>query len=209
MNIGICLTGISYSNHGRLRDFRKTYQNFNDMIFNPLSKNNNVTTYVTTYPHEHTEELISTYKPKKHYYVPLGNSYSRVTYMHGLCLVEDEDLDVIVSTRFDISFKEKITDMNIDYSKFNFLFKEKNMWDSYRFITDNFFVFPKNFLYPFTEAIEIANIESNKEKWTFMLHNVYNPLANIIGENNIHIIHPEVQQFSHDNTYYKLERTEV
>ena len=206
MKIGICLIGISYSIGQRSQDFRTTCSNFHETIFMPLvNQQHEIKLYTTTYDNPLRDILVSMYRPDKSQFIPYATSHSRTTYIKGLKLAENEDLDVIVSTRFDISFSKRITDLDIDYSKFNFLFGEGHLWTSRQFVTDNFFVCPKKFLSSFIEAIQIAHEDPEYQNCTFMLHNVYKPLANLIGDDNIHFISPKLEE-SGKNSFYKLER---
>ena len=207
MKIGICLIGISYSTGMRSQDFRTTCPNFHGTIFIPLvDQQHEVKLYTTTYENSLHDILLLMYRPHKSQFLPYANSHSRTTYIEGLKLAENEDLDVIISTRFDIIFSKKITDLDIDYSKFNFLFGEGHLWTSRQFVTDNFFVFPKKFLSSFIEAIQMAHRDPEYQNCTFMLHNVDKPLSNLLGDETLHFISPKLEE-SGKNSFYKLERT--
>lgn len=209
MKIGISLAGISYSEIWRKRDFRNCYQNFYETIYNPLKDDNELSVYVTTYPHQFNDELLKTYNPKKHQFIDYENSHPRKTFMHSLCLLEDESLDILLCTRFDIKFNQKITDLNVDYTKFNILFKENYLWEAGHYVCDNLFVLPFKYLYSFADAIE--EMENDKNERRPFMHHVYNPLEAIIGEENIHFMSPELnyEQTSFSNKFYTLDRTDV
>jgi hypothetical protein len=207
MKIGISLTGVSYSTSGKRRDFRKTYKNFFETVYNPLKENNDVSLYLTTYSHDLNDELLKSYSPKKCQYIPYQNSHPRSTFMYGLCLVEEEDLDVLICTRFDIKFNQKITDLNVNYEKFNFLFKEKVTWDTDQFVTDNLFILPFRYFYDLADSIEELCKEELYPPHTFM-HHIYRYIVKRLGEDNVHFIAGEEQGFSHDNRFYELVRTE-
>lgn len=209
MKIGIALTGISYgvgTTH-RFRDFRETSANFFDTIYNPLAENHQVSVYTTTYPNEHQDELLATYKPVKHQFISLEGSHMVSTFMHGLCLVEGEDLDVLICTRFDLWWKKKITDLPINYEKFNFLFKERTNWDKNKFVTDNLYVLPFRFFYDFAEAVQNLAKENLFPNHVFM-HHIYQYVLAEVGEQNVQFISP-VPEDSHNNQFYDLKRIEV
>lgn len=207
MRIGISLAGVSYTTSGKKRDFRKTYENFFETVFNPLAATHDVSVYTTTYPHELQDELLTAYKPKKHQFIPFEGSHPRSTLIHGLCLVEEEELDFLICTRFDIKFNQKVTDWNIDYTKFNFFFKEKSMWDSHKFVTDTLFAFPHSMLYDLTDAMQALCSDGHYAPHTFM-HHIYGYVLPRVGEENVHFIHGDEQALSHDNRFYELVRTE-
>lgn len=204
MKIGILLIGVSYNTTiGRHRDFRLSSNNFYDMIYNPLKENNELFIYTTTYGHEHINTLLDTYKPNKNQILPENNSHQRLTYIKALELIENENLDIVITTRYDIDFHKKITEINLDLTKFNFLFKELNTWSDHRFVDDNLFVFPFKYLEKFKESI--LEIHHGEFKQFNFLHNVYKPLLNRIGEDNLHITSPE-HELSHSNSFYTLRR---
>lgn len=207
MRVGISLAGVSYTTTGKKRDFRKTYEDFYETLYNPLAQNHTVTVYTTTYPHELNDELLKAYRPTKHQFIPFEGSHPRSTFMHGLCLVEEEPLDFLICTRFDIKFHTPITQWNVDYSKFNFLFKEKGMWESYNFVTDTLFAFPQPYLYDMADAVETLCQDGKYASHTFM-HHIYGYLLSKVATENIHFIHGDEEALSHDNRFYDLVRTE-
>ena len=208
MKIGVSLAGISYTTSGKQRDFRKTYANFFETIYEPLLTNNSVSVYTTTYQHELNKEFLAAYKPKKYQFIPFEGSHPRSTFMHGLCLVEEEDLDFLICTRFDIKFNQKITDMNVDYTKFNFFFKEKGMWESHKFVTDTFFAFPFKNLYCFANSIQEMNNSGMYHPHTFM-HHVYNYVEERIGSHEINFICGDEEALSNKNRFFDLVRPEI
>ncbi len=208
MKIGVSLAGISYTTNGKKRDFRKTYENFFETIYTPLSQSHEVSVYTTTYPHELKEEFIAAYKPKKHQFIPFEGSHPRSTFVHGLCLIEEEPIDVVVCTRFDIRFNQKLTDMNVDWNKFNFIFKEKEMWEREQFVSDTFYVIPMKYLYDAADAVQDLCSEGLYPPHTFM-HHLYRYVEKRIGKDSINFICGDEEAFSHDNRFYELVRTEI
>lgn len=207
MKIGISLAGVSYSTSGKRRDFRKTYQNFFDTFYNPLAESHTVSVYTTTYPHKLQEEFLADYKPKKHQFIPFEGSHPRSTLVHGLCLAEEEDIDILICTRFDIKFNLKVTEMDIKWDKFNFFFKEKDVWEDHKFVTDNLFIFPKPYLYELAESVQELCDENLYQGHTFM-HHIYRYVEKRVGSENIHFICGDELALSHNNRFYDLVRTE-
>ena len=62
--------------------------------------------------------------------------------------LENEDLDFIIVTRFDLDIRVPIS---FNFSKFNFLFKEKEYWKDYNLTTDTLYAFPKHMLQDLTQ----------------------------------------------------------
>jgi hypothetical protein len=208
MKVGVNLIGISKGNFlGKNRDFKNCYDNFIKMIINPLENmGNEVFVYVTTYIGESNNELLELYQPRKSIFLEFNDSHQRETYIKGLELFDGEDLDLILCTRFDIFFKENIFNKNFDITKFNFCFKEQNMWETQNFVTDNLFIFPSKYLNDFKESlIFIHNLDENVSKNYSFMHHIYEPIKNRIGEENIVFLSDEIQ-FSHQNNFYNLIR---
>lgn len=211
MNVGILLTGISYTSpemkiHNR-RDFRKDYQNFFDTIFNPLTKEGfDVFTYVTTYSHEYNELLLKTYNPKKYQFLEYENSDQRLTHIKSLDLIEDENLDLIIITRFDIEFKQKIIELNYNVEKVNFLYGldvPEAPWETHEFVTDNLIILPKKFLKNLKNSIMSLYTNPPRQGLTD-LHGIYKTIKSEISEENTNLIIKELQNKS--GVYYNLKR---
>jgi hypothetical protein len=201
MKIGVLLTGISYiKNTYTNRDWRLTSDNITDTVINSWNTDN-INVYLTTYDNNDNTELLEYYKPKKHKLLEYEGSDQRLTYIKSLELLLDEDIDFIVSTRFDIYFKQKLSNLNINFDKFNFLFKEVG-WSHENFVTDNLFMFPKKYLNDF--MITINNEYENPKRIDCSdLHNIYNRLSYL--DTNLNII-SNVLELSNDNSFYKLIR---
>ena len=156
MKIGILLTGVSYGynvGHEKAdRDWNLTKDNLKTNLIDCFKDTDDVSVYLTTYKHPTNQEVFDFYQPKKLLLLDYEGSRQRTTYAQGLRNVLDEDLDFIIIGRFDIIFKQKITDLNIDFNKFNFIFREiEPHWTKDKFVSDTFFAFPKKFLLFFME----------------------------------------------------------
>jgi len=202
MKVGILLNGIS---HGTGRIFNDCYENILDTVINPFKIDNDVEVFLSTYTSEFIGEVIKTYSPKKHKAMPIAGSDPITTYIRGLRLLTKEDVDVIISSRFDIHFNMNVVDLDIDYDKINFLFKEKD-WhkDPYYFVTDNLFVFPKKYLNDFIDGI-IKLLTDPPRVGCRDMHGIYKNMMDLVGEDNLNII-SDVEELSHDNTFYYLKR---
>jgi len=202
MNIGVSLVGVSYEDgfrNGNYRkvDFNKTANNIIESIIKPLSKNNNVFTYLTTYPHPYLNNLCEIYNPKKSQILQYSNSRMQLTYEQSMKQIINEDLDFVISTRFDIQFLKKIDQIEIDFNKMNVLFREKG-YRHKNYTCDNFYAFPKNMLPAFTDSIrESLYIDNNG------LHYLFNHFCSKININQTKII-DETDWVGRNNPYYYL-----
>jgi hypothetical protein len=119
MKIGINLVGVSYNNDnkGRYRNYKDAINEFNTWIVNPLKEEGHeVSFYICTYYNDKLKEIEQDYKPQNFVIAPpsynnLGGgdkvgSYKAISsiYLNSLNFLQNQDLDLIISTRFDIKF---------------------------------------------------------------------------------------------------------
>lgn len=202
MKIGILLTGISSGI--RDRDWKKTAASIKEKVIN-CWPGNNVSTYITTYEHDEVDELIEYYTPVKYQILDYSGSDQRLTYAKSLEMLIDQDLDTVISTRFDIEFYKKISEYSIDFNKFNFLFREGNhWWQNHLYTTDNLFIIPHKMI-PITVDV-VYGLYTNPYRNYPDLHPLYSRILPIIGTQSIHFL-TEGLELSHDNTQYRLIRT--
>ena len=202
MKIGLNLVGKSYLPDEK-KDWRVSIDNIIDSIINVYKDQHLVEVYICTYETETTKQLIEQYNPKKVCLLGLDTSDQRLTYIKSLKELLNEDLDIIISTRFDIFFYKPFNELNVDFTKVNFLFREQGWWNSHKFTTDNIFIIPKTFLPQFIESIQDAY--DKPVRGCSDLHPVYSFLLPKIGEENVHIISNE-HYLSNTNEYYTLTR---
>ena len=201
MKIGLNIVGISYNKETK-KDWKDS--NIKQTLIECLNQKYEVETYITTYMHNELLELIKHYDSKITTIIKSDKSEQILTYIKSLKQLVNEDLDVIISTRFDIFFNQNFDELNFDFFKFNFLFKETDWWDNYKFTTDNFYIFPKEYLQNFIECIEELYKTPPRNNCKDM-HGMYNFISKKISEDNIHFI-SDNHMISNVNEFYKLTR---
>jgi len=209
MKIGVSLVGISHLDSekenrrdmvgriGRNRKFDHMPPNIIDNIVNPLRESNDVSIYLTTYDHTKINELISLYQPKNTQLLNYDDHYMQKTYAKSLLNLTDDN-NFIISTRFDIVFKKTYRELNIDYTKFNVLFKEKGH-SHVNYTCDNFYAFPSKYARIFSESIDSLYQSGERNG----LHGAVHQLSKVIGYNNINFI-SDIDQLGGDNEFYYL-----
>ncbi len=202
MNIAILLTGVSYG--VRSRDWKETANSIKERVID-CWVGHNVSVYLTTYKHDDTENLLSFYKPKKHLFLDYEGSDQRITYAKSLELLNNEDIDLVVATRFDINFYKKLNDYIIQYDKFNFLCREGDgWWESDLFTNDNLFIFPNSYREIMIDVIYDLYFKPHRGQTD--LHPLYSRLTPIIGVDNTNFLSNQ-HELSHNNSQYKLVRS--
>lgn len=220
MKIGINLVGVSYNDGtiGRYRNYEDALDGFMTNVVNPLKEEGHeIKFYLFTYDSPKKEDIIKTYNPEK--YTFLDPNYNKfgggdklenqmkiisITYINSLNELLDEDLDLVISTRFDISFNINPFDkFYFEFNKFNFLFREPE-YVELPIVSDTFYVFPHNMTEDLINGI--IEMESNPPHGVnIAMHNMYLPMCNQIGKDNVKWVCDEFYS-SLENPFYKLTR---
>jgi hypothetical protein len=210
MKIGISIVGISHLDEekansrdrvgriGRVRKFDCCPPNINTNLIEPFKKEHDVSVYLTTYPHEYMDKLLEMYQPTKYFLKDFGSSFMQQTYSESLLQLIDEDLDFIISTRFDILFSKNMKELPYNFEKMNVLFKEKGC-NHLNYTCDNFYAFPKKYIQIFSQSIGELFHSGERNG----LHGTIHQLSKHISYDNINIINP-IDQLGHGNEYYYL-----
>lgn len=226
MKIGINLVGVSYNDGlsgGRYRNFEDAKDGFFKYIVNPLKEQGHeVFFYIFTYDNVKKQEIINAYTPLQKsifvpqnvnfnklgggYKLPIGIKLMSATYCNSLAELLKEDLDLVISTRFDINFfKNPFEEYNYDFDKCNFLWREPEYTDL-PIVNDTFIVFPHSMTNDLIEAI--MEMETNPPRGcNVAMHNLYLPMVNRVGKNKVQWVCDEfIDTIS--NKLYKLTRRE-
>jgi len=169
MNIAICLRGIHYE-YSNIRNvnYKKSLLNYKKFIFDNLKENgNNIYTFITTYHTELENELINDFKPNN----IILNNYNindsayiiyLTQYIELIDMVINDEIklgikyDSIIIFRFDCMFFKYISEMNIDYNKFNICMKHSS-----GNADADFWIIPRNYLEKVRDILN-NKLEANK-----------------------------------------------
>lgn len=215
MKIGFGFYGITDGTDERTgysRNYKHCWNGIQKYLIQPfVDKGNEAVIYASTYPFTTKEselEFISTVKPKKILYSDFATSdaFTSKSALHDAFV--DEDLDVIIFTRFDIHFTKIIANEDIDFSKFNFLFPEdENWWRSHRFACDCFYIWN----HKYSNSVKDAMRETyGWPRGTFYpdTHGLINFLDKKMPSTELHFI-SKICEISNVNTFYTLCRKDV
>ena len=225
MKIGINLNGVSYHDGSsyRKRIYTDSIDNLMKNVVNPLKeKGHEVSFYVFTYDTEKSEDVERDYNPVKSTYVSesykfneatsgdrLSNGWRMmtITTVNSLHQLKEEDLDLVISTRFDINFKQNPFEVyDYDFTKCSFLWREPEFMDL-PIVNDTFIVFPYHMLDNMIESFveQEVNPPGGVNPGN---HNLYVPMVKRVGENNVVWVQESFGEKTVDNDLYKLERQE-
>ena len=222
MKIGINLVGVSYNDGriGRYRNYEDAIDGFMSNVVNPLKEEGHeIFFYLFTYDSSKKEDILKIYNPKKSTFldtnynklgggdlIETGIKIISVTYINSLNQLLDEDLDLVISTRFDISFnKNPFKEYEYDFNKCNYLWREPE-FTHVPIVSDTFIVFPHSMTKNLIDAI--IEMETNPPHGVGVaMHNIYIPMCNQVGKDNVKIVCNEYKR-SHINDLYKLTRHE-
>jgi hypothetical protein len=223
MKIGINLVGVSYNDgtYGRYRNYQDAIDNFYKYIVNPLRDDGHeVVFYIFTYDSIKRDEIIDAYQPliRQEFTHPTYNSIGggdvlpngikmiSATDISSLKQLLTADLDLVISTRFDINFfKNPFEEYQYDFTKCNFLWREPEFTDL-PIVNDTFIVFPHSMTQNLIDTI--IEMELNPPHGVNVaMHNIYLPMINQVGKDNVQWVCDEFVN-TINNTLYKLMRHE-
>lgn len=198
MNIAVLLSGISLNNE---KDYKYCTENIKENLINTFTDAEKVDTFLITYDSEELEKVIDFYNPKNHSVINYEGSSQVSTYIQGLNLIPDNEYDFIITTRFDIYFTNPVSTWNINFDKFNFVFKELS-WDfeAYNFVCDPIFLFNGKFLNVFIKSLTELQECKSKHQYAFM-HWSYH-FVNKYIPNDIHFITDEYHRSAKNDFFY-------
>lgn len=205
MKILVNLVGLSHHDVGNgLHSYKKVYDNLFKNVINPLKTTNEVDFFLQTYQTEECNNLEKIYKPIHSEYRKLETPKSAAydTYISSIQKLKQFDYDFYIITRFDLDIR---VPLNIDFKKFNFLFKELDWWDNYKCTTDVFYAFPKEMLQDFISACNDVRKKDGQRGYFGLFHALYNDLENYIDSNTYNFIDDEKQTIQISKKY-KLSR---
>ena len=213
MKILINLVGLSHHDIGNgLHSYKNVHETLFKNVVNPLREKNEVDFFLTTYHTQESENLKNIYNPIKsiYRYIEPNENHGNIkvafnTYKESIYELKNLDYDFYIVTRFDLWIG---TQLNLDFNKFNFLFKELEWWDTpnnHQCTTDTFYAFPKFMLDGFIKGIEDCINKNGEPGYIGLFHKLYPDLINYINENDIHFIDDEKQTVQISNKY-KLSR---
>jgi hypothetical protein len=223
MKIGINLVGVSYNDGkiGRYRNYEDAIDGFKNNVVNSLiEEGHEINYYIYSYDNIKRNDILKSYIPVKKYtftqptYNSLGGGYrlpnglKAITsnYINSLEQLKNENLDLVISTRFDINFfKNPFKEYPYDFTKFNFLWREPE-YTHLPIVNDTFVVFPYSMLDNVISAIN--KMETNPPNGVNVaMHNWYLPMVSEVGEGNVKWVCNEFVNIN-NNDIYKLMRHE-
>jgi hypothetical protein len=213
MKIAFCFFGILYGKGGKTgceRDFRHCWPNIKRMIVDPYKQLGfDIKLYFSSYPIEDAKAEKDFYEqvnPDKVVFSKLENS-NAFTSKEKLfeTFLDDDTIETVIYTRSDVHWNQKIINTNIDYKKFNFLFRERDWWYSQMFACDNLYIFPQSM----SKSFHMAMLEEHASPARHVhKHDLPRFLSKYIGIDSINFM-TEEHQYSDMNTLYTLCRNEL
>lgn len=212
MKIGFCLYGLlTDSYQGREnkqeKDYRHCWPNIYKNVIEPFKENNECHILVSTYDtqEEIKNEMLELIKPNQVIYSDKEGSTPFTSKINVFRLLDDKELDFIIHCRLDLHFNQPLSIYNIDYTKFNFLFKEQNHWHL-QYTNDNVYMWPNRM----TGLVEDSLRKTYKvvRPTTHCTHGLHIKLSEVISEREIHFI-SDNEERSDVNSFYTICKKEL
>lgn len=207
MKIGINFVGVSYGGD-RASNWIYCYHRIQQRVIKCWRDlGHDVKIYCTTYHNELEDLLLKEYSPNKHQLFDYGGSDRRLTQKASYEQLRGEDLDFVITARFDVIFNHNITEYNIDYNKLNVLFKEgEQRWEKNNLTADVLFMFPYSMLEDMIDIMQshYDNPISNHA----CLHHTYERMRLKKGDDAVHFMTDDTCMSYNDpsNTHYTVIR---
>jgi hypothetical protein len=218
LKIGINLVGVSFDDGSiyRYRSYKDALDGFNKNIVQSLNyMGHDFQFYLYTYDSVQKENIIKDYSPIRKYkfitketdvlYNSFNlNSIQKINYVNSLLEMLNEELDLVISTRYDINFfKNPFQEYKFDFNKMNFLWREPEYIDL-PIVNDTFVVFPYKMLNNVIRSI--VTMEKNPPNGVNVaMHNWYLPMVDEVGIDNVHWLDDEFVK-GLPNKLYNLTR---
>jgi hypothetical protein len=193
MKILINLVGLSHHDVGNhLHSYKPVYNNLFKNLVNPLRETNQVDFFLQTYETPERDEMEKIYNPiHSEYRILRGPKLEAFdTYISSIEKLKDFDYDFYIVTRFDLDIR---IPLNVNFKKFNFLFKELELWDSHEGTTDTFYAFPKKMLDGFIQGCKDTRDKCGEPGYFGLFHALHKELTKYIESDKYHFIDEEKQ----------------
>lgn len=177
-------------------DYRKSYHN----QFNYIYANHDVKYYSATYYSDIKGELMDDYNFTSVTFKEIDNSTTSDPVVKRnkifkntikLMLEDKTEWDLAIITRYDLEFKQYLYNLDIDFSKINFLCGAKCGPD-FDLVDDNFYCIPRPLLKEFYDTIETIPETISGHQYHKWFDNY-----NFMGEG---------KWYSHEMPYYNIVR---
>ena len=185
MKILVNLVGLSHHDVGNhFHTYENCYDNLFKNLVTPLRKEGHtVDFYLKTYNTDREEDIRKIYNPIRAEFINIQHAFD--TYIQSVSSLKEMDYDFYIVTRFDLWLGVPI---ELNFNKFNFLFKELDWWDNHNCTTDTFYAFPKEMLEGFVKGIKDCRNNHSQPGYIGLFHALYKDLKNYIDVNDFHYI---------------------
>lgn len=179
-------------------DYRNNRENVQKKIIERCNELGSVDVFISSYDCKLKQQCIDDYKPKAHVFLPVGTQSDCM--LAGLELIRPEDYDFVIVTRFDIDLRCDLLGMEIDYDRFNILWREQTQ--DHR-VGDCIHMFQSRFLGAFMKAVRDCPIKT-------CLHHIMPHFS--IESDETNILFPDFYDSNSDKTEnpaYRIVRGNV
>ncbi len=201
MKIGLSFVGVSF---GIGRNYNHCFPYTAAQIIEPFKRKHEVKTYITSYTSDkdNQDNVVELFQPTLYQFDEYKGSHQILTYIKSLEQLRNQDLDFVISTRFDIHYHQDVSEIKFDYNKFNALFKEKGWWENMHFTTDNLFAFPYSMLENFILALQ-GLYTTPARPGQMDMHQAFYRVQQLIGKGATNIV-SSIDELSNTNIFYSL-----
>lgn len=211
MKTAICYRGHYYREEPHGSNFFLNFENNKEMLWDCFSEYD-VFFHTYSVNEQLDTELINLINPKN-YEIETNNSTEIRNSILKVNSLVTQQYDFVVNLRFDLLFNASFNKFDVEYNKFNFLWRERRpMWIKKGATSDFLFAYDSIFCEKFYEAYgKLYDAMLNENNPRRDGHLIYNTLKNIIHINDINFLIKDYVQSgkadSLENDYIKLNRS--
>jgi len=195
---GLIRDGVTRASRSVLcSDFFNNAKHFRQQVVDPLvAAGATVKTYFHSYVDancsERDQRLLHELNPTRHEfskdYLPrVVDSFISVL---KLVLQDENEIDAVVLTRFDLRYRAPITSFNVNWAATNIAHKDlRSNWEGREVISDVFYILPIRHVQP---LIDVLDQSADSENSGGAGHWIFNPFTKRMGRNALNYIDNEI-----------------
>ena len=184
MKLSVLIRGLNFSEKDRFgfpMDARENAASIVEKVLSPIrAANSEAKVYLVTYDSPVLQEVRQAFEPCELILLNAAGSSQAETYKEGLKhIYEKDDCDAVVAIRFDLAFKKRFDEWNVNITDDVIYFPWKEYlkyWRDHRRVGDAVHIIGRKMMSPFHSAIIMTQLAGRKD-----MHLIFYFLRTMVG----------------------------